>query len=394
MTTEVGTATAAEPGTSDAPRAQVADGALAPQQSVLARLQGVPVTIRKYLLSADLDARHKKIFDEHGIAKDDQDMVYYTELQTFFGEILLADFPDRAWVRLDWDDAQEDKALALVTDILGYVFLPAQAHLGDVSGLISELGGDTKKYPEKQLELRRVSFADGAKEIAEAAALDGLGDDMRKRLAHIIESRLRSVRDDVEVKEMLMKAKKTGGMELSEADADKVIGMLSSKVRMTSFTEQVEEKKSPAEAAAPSTEAPKRELAPIEIKKLYSGTPEEQEAIGKRLERFSKVTEGDPAKMRDAYYQVLYPPDGRPTDPMYVVAGLLAMADKDRISEALQEDERYRNILMEYLKDKGGDELVAEYQVDPTTPRFMNIFFQFLLRGIAGYDEKESARFL
>ncbi|HSD12923.1 MAG TPA: hypothetical protein VLC10_05170, partial [Patescibacteria group bacterium] len=244
-------------------------------------------------------------------------------------------------------------------------------------------------------ELRAVTFTGGAREIAEATPLPDLDPDMRKRLAHIIESRLRQVRDDSDTKEMLMKSKKTGGLELSATDADKVMALLASKMRMSAFVEQIEEKKSPEEggqAAAAPAEG-RKEFAAIDIKKIYSGNPEEQEALRKRMERFQQVTEGDAAKMRDAYHQVLFPPDLRPTDPLYVVAGLVVMADGDRFTDAVENDERYRNILRDYLQDKGRQEDVAAYQEGPAEPRFMNMLLQLLLRGLARYDESESARF-
>lgn len=396
MTTEEGAAQAvaeaAAPEPSETPAEPARPNALA---TVLQKLQGVPDAIRSYLLSDELAALHKKVFDDHGVSQDDRDLIYWTELQTFFGDIPLADFPDRAWIRLDWPDEKEELAAAVITDVLGLIFLPAQAYLGDVAGLITELGGDLKKYPEKQLEMRRVSFRDGAREIAEATGIEGLDEDSRKRLAHIIESRLRVVRDDMETKEMLMKSKKTGGLEMSEENAARVLSILASKMRMVAFSEAVEspaEKKSPGAGPAGGESPARRELSAIEIKKVYSGTPEEQEGIAKRLQRFTQVTEKDPVKMRDAYYQVLFPPDLRPTDPLYVVAGLLAMADGDQISEAVDNDERFANIVGQYLADKGMQADVARYPGERTDPRYMNMLFQLILRGIAGYDEGESAR--
>lgn len=395
MTTEGEAAAPEAASTAPAPAEPAAEQAPNALATILQRLQEVPITIRKYLLSDELAALHQKIFDEHGLTPDDRDLIYYTELQTFFGDIPLADFPDRAWIRLEWDDAQEEKAAAVIIDVLGYVFLPAQAFLGDVAGLIAEFGGDLKKYPEKQLELRRVTYMEGAREIAESVAIADLPEDMRKRLAHIIESRLRQVRDDGDTKEMLMKAKKTGGMELSEADANGVLSLLASKMRMTKFVEAMDEGKAadlPVDAAGQPA-APGKELAAIDIKRIYGGTDEEQEALKKRMERFSQVTENDAAKMRDAFYQVLFPPDLRPTDPLYVVAGLVVMAGGDSFSDAVENDERYRAVLHDYLKDKVGEDELAAYDAAPTEPRYMNMLLQLLLRGIAGYDEAESARF-
>ena len=361
-----------------------------PEVGILMRLKGLPEAVFNYVMSDELAALHMTIFNKHGLSKDDRDMAYYTELQTFLGEIALADFPDRLWNRLPWPDDQEAKMTALVVDLLGFIFLPAQAHLGDVAGLISELGGDLKAFPEKQLEVRRITYAEGAAEIAAAADIsedEGDGDSMRKRIAYIIESRLRHVRTDADVKEMLMRGKKTGGMEMAASEADRIIGLLETKKRMTSYAESREaETAVEAPAAAP-------EYAAADIKKLYAGSPEEQEALGKRVDRFTSMTKGDPSKMRDAFYQVIEPPDGGPIDPQYVVAGLICMADGDKISDALAEDDRYRAIVREYLTGKNRQAELPAYEDDPTDAKYVNIFLQYLTRGIAGYDDAESARF-
>jgi hypothetical protein len=361
-----------------------------PAKNILQRMRSLPDAVFAYLISDELADVHKKIFDEHAIAEADRDIIYYAELQTFVGEIALNDFPDVAWSRLAWDQTQEEKAGDVITDILGFVFLPAQAHLGDVAGLIEEFGGDLEKYPEKQLEIRRVTFMQGAKEIADSVA--GISDDQRKRLRFIIESRLRDVRVDADTKEMLMRAKKTGGMELSAEQADEIIALVGAKMRMTKYVEAIEER-AVGPAAVPPSEKEAHQFSAEEIKKIYAGAPEEQAEIAKRVARFSKVTDGDPEKMRDAYFQVLHPLDGRATDPLYVVAGLIGMADGDRISEAAQGDDRYRAIVREYLSDKNLKDELAAYEEDPTAPHFMNIFFQFVLRGIGDFSEADSARF-
>src|SRR5688572_12167600 len=94
---EAGAATKGSEAASVEPRVAVADGDLQPVPSVLQRLQTLPDVVRTYLLSDELAALHKKIFDEHKVSDDDRDVIYYTELQTYFSEIPLAEFPDRIW---------------------------------------------------------------------------------------------------------------------------------------------------------------------------------------------------------------------------------------------------------------------------------------------------------
>ncbi len=370
-----------------APVAENDDAGGGPEVGVLVRIKSLPQAVFDYLMSDDLVKLHQTVYDQHGLKPEERDAVYYAELQTFLGELGLKEFPGELWSRLGWEESRDEQVIALAVDVLGFVFLPAQAHLGDVAGVIAELGGDIKAFPEKQLEVRRITYAQGSAEIAEVADL-GEEDDgtMRKRLAFIIESRLRHVRTNVAVKEMLMRGKKTGGMDLSEQEADKIIELLESKTRMTSYADVLGEEP----AAAAGGEEP--EYAAEDIKRIFAGTAEEQEALGKRIGRFASVTAGDPSKMRDAFYQVIAPADGSPIDPPYVVAGLISMADGDKISDALAEDERYRTFVREYLKGKKRDAEAEAFDADPTDAKYMNILLQYLLRGIAGYDDADSAR--
>lgn len=361
-------------------------------------LGSVPAVIRNYLVSREIAAKRDAIYVQSGLNEDEQAIALYTELEVFFGDCPLDEFPDRLFSRLPWTDDDEERARKLAIEIAGRVMLPAQAYLGDVPRLVTELGGDVKQYPQEILELRTVSYKDGAAEIADAAASDAMSVDMRKRLAFIVESRLRSVRDDADTLEMLTKSKKTGGMELTEAQANEVIDAIKTKARMTKYVEMVEEEKPAAPAGEPvPQEAPAKQLTPVEIKRVYAGTAEEQESLAKRIKRFRAVTDSDSTKMRDAYYQVLYPPDLRPTDPLYVVSGLIAFAEDGEVSDLLKYDERYKDIIRKYYTEteKGAakaDEF-SRFESDPTDPTFVNLFLQLLLRGFAGYDEAESARF-
>jgi hypothetical protein len=350
-------------------------------------------------VSKDISDTREAIYVQAGLNEAERTIALYTDLEVFFGDILLDDFPDKLFSRLPWKDEEEERARKLALEILGRIMLPAQAYIGDVPGLIIELDGDPKRYPQEILELRTVSYKDGAAEIAEAVAPDDMGTDMRKRMAFIVESRLRSVRDDADTLEMLTKSKKTGGMELTDAQANAVLDAIKVKARMTKYVEMVEEDKpAAAEADAQAApEAPTKQYTAVEIKKIYAGTNEEQEALVKRIKRFRSVTDSDSAKMRDAYFQVLYPPDLRPTDPLYVVSGLIAFAEDGEVSDLLKYDERYKDIIRKFYTEteKGiarADEF-SRFESDPTDPTFVNLFLQLLLRGFAGYDDAESARY-
>ncbi len=390
-----------EEGTAPDAAAAAADGepeaAPAGEIGFFTMLSLLPQVVRGYLVSKDITKKREEIYAKFGLDETERNLALYAELEVFFGDCPLDEFPDRLFGYMPWEETDEERARKLAIEILGRVMLPAQAYVGDVPGLIKSLGGDVNAFPQDLLELRVVTFKQGAEEIGAAAAPAGLNEDLLKRLTHIIESRLRQVRDDQDVEEMLTKSKKTGGMELAESQAKDILDVIRTRSRMTKYVEAIEEPGAKPEEAAPGAEpVPEKQLSAAEIKKIYSGPAEEQEGIAKRLARFRDVTGSDTAKMRDAYYQVLYPPDLRPTDPMYVVAGALAFAEDGELADLLVEDERYKEIVRKYYAttEAGGAKADegAGFDADPGNPVYMNLFLQLLFRGFGGFDERESAR--
>src|SRR5690606_9134174 len=156
----------------------------------------------------------------------------------------------------------------------------------------------------------------------------------------ILESRLRGVRVDSETREALMKPRKVGGAALSAVVADRVMDMLALQVRMTTFVEASKEERAKKMAAA---------FGPEDIRRMYAGSEEEQQQITKRMQRFSDLTKGDEAAMADAFLQLLVPTPERPLDPLYVAAALFVTADGNHLSRLLDSDERYRDIVREFL---------------------------------------------
>lgn len=398
-TTEEETLDAPAAGTSVAPVGEATDEAAGTGGvGFFQMLNTLPQVMRSYLVSKDISAKREAVYKKFDLNETERDLALYAELEVFFGDCTLDEFPDRLFGYMPWEEKDEERARMLSLEILGRVMLPAQAYLGDVPGVIRSLGGDVNSFPQDLLELRIVTFKQGAEEIEAAAAPAGLNEDMMKRLTHIIESRLRQVRDDQDTVEMLTKSKKTGGMELAESQANDILDVMRTRSRMTKYVEAIETEEAPPTAAPVAEEAapPASPVTAAEIKKIYSGDPEQREAIAKRMKRFRDVTESDTVKMRDAYYQVLYPPDLRPTDPMYVVAGLLAFAEDGELPDLLAEDERYKEVVRKYYTTtESGKGKAAEAEGFETSPRnstYMNLFLQLLLRGFAGLDEKESAR--
>lgn len=378
---------------------------------IVDHFNALPEPIRRHLNSNRVAQDIQRIFQAANLTPDERDEVYAIVLKVFFNLVKVEDFPDELWTELAWPASEEDRCRQLAVDLLGYVMLPAQAFLGDVVRLIADFSVNPNDYPQGQVEARVMAFDEGAKAIAAAVDLP-LDDEQRRRLHFIVESRLRDVRDDMETREMLARSQKVGGLELDEAAIEHVMEVLKAEMRMTRFVESVGEMPAPvvpvtptaaapaetpvpeapsAQAAAPTAEA--KEYDAAAIKAIYNGSVEERSEIGRRIAKFREVTGDAPAKERDALYEILYPPDLGPIEPLFVVAAALAMAEDGSLVSALGEDTRFRDLINKYFVDKHLPGEAFRFAETPTGREFMNVFLQILLRGFAGLPAGDAARF-
>jgi hypothetical protein len=392
---------------------------------IMEHFNALPVSIRDYLNSSRVAGELRAIYKEFNLSADDREIAYAIVLKVFFGMVKPADFADTLWTELEWEDSEEDRCRRLVISLIGRVLLPAQSFLGDLTGVLTEFGGKVGDYSTEQIELRVISYDEGAREIANAVDLP-FDEEGRIRLSHIIASRLRDVRDEMETKEMLMRSKKVGGMELDETAAEYILNFIKQKAQLTKYVEYVDKSEMVRDALGPTQEAslPTGDMsvvvtpagqelpavAPAEavveppapsvgglsaadIKAIYSGSEEERADLAKRIAKFREVTASDPDRERDALNEILYPPDLGPVEPLFVVAAVLAMADDGALPSALADDMRIREMINKYLVDRRLQSVAFRFAEKPGDQEFMNIFLQLMLRAFAGLSDAEAARF-
>jgi len=352
-----------------------------------------PEAVQKYMVSRDLAKRREGIYVRHALSAEDRYMTMRTETEVFFKLLPLEDFADTLWTRLDWPEDQEAKASALIIDILGNVFLPAQDHLGDVMAQIVDLGGDASGFVVAPTSQRTLTYEDGVKEVMRALGGLTFSPEVRKRIAHIVEMRLRDLHDDLETRELFVKPRKTGGTELDGPTAERIVAAIKTLSVMTKYVD-VLPVAAPTRAAS-SAPGPRAAASatvgsawtPERVRALYVGTEEERLAIAQMAEKFLKVTEEDPVKMIDAASEVVAPPDGRVVDTELVVGVLAAMAEQGFLG-LLREDPRAVALVEAYRVNAG-----MEGQPETDEVQAMSMFLQVALRGTASLDEAESARF-
>jgi len=354
-------------------------------------LSTLPEPVQNYLLSAELDQIRIGIFDRLKLPTEDRSTALYTELEVFFGDVDLTEYPDELWTNLPWEEKDKPRAQELARETVGRIFLPARSFLGNVGELLEEIGGRTEDYPDTKIESRIVTYGQAAQEIAAEASLQGLNETSLRRLRGIVESRLRGVRSDADTVVMLIKPAKTGGLELSTEDADRIVTLAVKEMKWTNFVDQL-----PGTAAAAKTEDLAAELKypPEEIKRLLAGTAEEQKALALAAEHLDQFTKGDPGQLRERLHDIVYDlVDGR-VDPWDVVAALMLLTKHGLLVETLAKDSRFGQAVRAFSEEKGRDrQFIDVFRLQPGGTQAVNVFLQLVLRGVAGLPDGDAARY-
>jgi hypothetical protein len=354
--------------------------------TVFDALDTVPDEIRNYLLSDGIGTKRTEVYDAHKLAEEEKDIALATELDVFFGNVTLLEFPDMLWSRLPWKDDDEARAVALSIDILGRVMLPAEAYLGDVEAVIRELGGDPNVFPQERLQMRRLTHEAGAKEIVEG--LGPMDSDSLRRAVSAVESFLRGVRKEHEMMGALTKSKKVGGAGLTEDQAMTVLAQIQHNLKTTVYSDETK-KVVPAEAAPLP-----QEYTPERIRQIFVGTQAEQEMLRERLtDMFGEEMTVDITLIRDKFYATLFPEDKPQPETWSVVACLVRLAQMGTEQTTLAVDKRFQDVARKYLAEQDRKTDIELMETESDHPRVMNIFLQLLLRRFARLDENESARF-
>ncbi|MFA6604000.1 MAG: hypothetical protein WCT10_04155 [Patescibacteria group bacterium] len=355
----------------------------APDTDFFELLEKAPAAIREYLLSPSTDARFEKVATDFQLASDEIFAMVSVINAIFFRTRPFKEFHGLLAERLKWSDRERLDKLAV--EIAGQLFLPASGYIGDVDGFIRDLKVDPAVFPQEKLALQLMSYDAGARQISAEAAkfLPPQFDSVR--LQHLIETRLRAVRTDTQIKEQLMKPVKTGGLDLASEDAERILDAIHDELNATVFIEDIVPPVSAAAAAEPR-------FTPKMIRDIYAGAPEEQADLARHIQNIFDTAGRKPEDLAGWLFIQLFPEEGKAVDRLEVVSAIMALAQTGTLWDVLAKDKRLRNLVADRLA-AGNADGAAMLEIDPYQTRFFNFFMQMLLRGFAGLTENDSARF-
>jgi|GEM_PF-1687611 len=126
----------------------------------------------------------------------------------------------------------KDKSKELALELLGNYFLPLNDFYGgEVEKTIKVLGGKIKDYPELRVMVKKESAGSAADEVAKEFLPLFPDEVLRHRFIELVDSRLREVRKESDLREILMRSSKVGGLGLDEETSQKIIDAAAEKMR-------------------------------------------------------------------------------------------------------------------------------------------------------------------
>ncbi|MEK7516818.1 MAG: hypothetical protein AAB562_04450 [Patescibacteria group bacterium] len=189
------------------------------------RIRALPPTVFDEMFSDDDYEQTHALAERYKLNKEQEEALANTLSDVFLKDVALEKLPAAFSERLK---ISEDAAKKIAVDIAGWRLLHLKDYFGDVTGAIINWGGN----PTNFLSVR--AFDENAagvlaEEIAKKLNLSFSQEAMQK-LAAMVGSRVRGIRDDSEFKEALARPREKGGIaadaETAQKILDEVLGFL------------------------------------------------------------------------------------------------------------------------------------------------------------------------
>lgn len=143
------------------------------------------------------------------------------------------------------------------------------------------------------------------------------------------------------------------------------------------------------EVKKPVLEA-KEEAKPAGIEGLirtYSADLAEQAQIAEEENKILEITGSQLDKIKEEFYRALSAKNKNRT-----IASIRILAKYGELVKSLREEKRFQNLVKPYLKEKYGEEIVADFEKNLGASAYFSAFLQYILKEKFNLSESDSAR--
>ncbi len=205
-----------------------------PSQDPFAAFSNLPGPVRAFLINPSTQTSFRQLLDSTSLKGDLRDKVVDLVGDLDLGWKKLEELVPWLVKELAWPDEQAKKFAA---DLAGFRYLPIERFLKTkVWPQIESWGGDPKKYPLVKIESQPITIDQLIDELIKETKIE-LAPNLLERFRHLLRSRLKGVRDDLELAAMLARPEKVGGVGLSVEIAERVMGILRLKLASAEIVE-------------------------------------------------------------------------------------------------------------------------------------------------------------
>ncbi len=269
----------------------------------------MPTGLRTFLFSENFNQAEQTLQGEYKFPDDAKVFIGDKVMDSIFGDIELPQAVDEIKKKLVPTALPEEKWQGFLAEFLKLEAWPLRELFGrELTSILDQKRITTAGWPNTKVYLKPMTFSGAATEIAARSGFTLMGPQMRERLRDLITSKVKGVRIDSQVKEVMMRPEDFGGLGLDEAMASKTVEVMDEIVGSVKLMSEEEYSDWLAEEARKKTEAEERAKAPppgeedAEITAIRQNMPEEAKRPMTALESaVAKTFDSLPEKPGDEY---------------------------------------------------------------------------------------------
>lgn len=325
----------------------------------------MPDGLRVFLFSEDFNGAETALQKNYGFSDEQKILVGDQVMDVIFGDAELKEAIDAIKLALVPKPLDENKWKEFLADLLKAEAWPLRDLLGsELTQILEEYRVTTAGWPQTKIYLKPMTYSAAAGEVASLAGFTLLSPQARERLRDLIMSRVKGVRIDAQVKEVLVRPADFGGLGLSADEADKTIKTINdliANVRIMSEDEY---------ADWLSDEARKRTEAEVAAKKAAEGPVSEEDAEIAKIKAAMPVV-SKPATVLDEAVEKIYASlTFKPSDEYLInrLRHIISSRLRDvrsalEVVQLLQRDTKVGGVGLESTQARAlGDQIEAAYQ--------------------------------